>query len=72
MNTGKSCLVSVRVSEDFANWLNARSELSGMSTSQYVRYILEDFKRAVEIAQSIEKYNQDFCSSGNESPDLDD
>lgn len=66
MNLGdKKATISVRVSSDFYSWLSERAELSAMSVSDYVRYILEDFKRAVEISQAIEKYNQDYCN-GNE------
>lgn len=66
MNLGdKRSTISVRVTPDFYSWLSERAELSALSVSDYVRYILEDFKRAVEISQAIEKYNQDFCN-GNE------
>lgn len=66
MNLGdKKATISVRVSSDFYQWLCDHAELSAMSVSDYVRYVLEDFKRAVEISQAIEKYNQDFCN-GNE------
>lgn len=72
MNLGdKKSVISVRVSSDFYSWLSNRAEFSALSVSDYVRYILEDFKRAVEISEAIEKYNRDFCH-GDQQTDLDD
>lgn len=49
----KDSRISVRVSKEFDNWLSERAALAGMSVSDYVRYVLEDFRRAVKIAEVV-------------------
>ena len=63
----KKSVLAVRVNEDFANWLNDHATSSGLSVSDYVRFILEGFKRDYEVAQAIKDYQANYC--GNQSPD---
>lgn len=49
----KDSRISFRVSKEFYNWITDRAALSGMSVSDYVRYVLEDFRRSVQIAEKL-------------------
>lgn len=45
--------ISIRVSKDLSNWISDRSRLSGMNESDFIRFILEDFRRTVQIAERV-------------------
>lgn len=63
----KDSRISFRVSKEFDNWITDRAALSGMSVSDYVRYVLEDFRRSVQIAEKL----SEVLDNGNESTSID-
>lgn len=64
----KDSRISFRVSKEFDNWITDRASLSGMSVSDYVRYVLEDFRRSVQIAEKL----SEVLDHGDESTAIDD
>lgn len=54
----KDVTIAFRVSEDFSRWLKDRAESSQISVSDYIRFVLEDHKRACDLADLIRGYQQ--------------
>lgn len=54
LNIGnKDSRLTVRISSEFDNWIQERAALSHLSVSDYVRFVLEDFRRSVIIAEKV-------------------
>lgn len=64
----KDSRISVRVSNEFDNWLSERAFLSHMSQSDYIRFVLEDFRRSVLIAEKV----AEVCQDGNTTASIND
>lgn len=64
LNIGnKDSRLTVRISSEFDNWLQDRAALSHLSVSDYVRFVLEDFRRSVIIAEKVQEVLQDGHST---------
>lgn len=64
MNIGnKDSRLTVRISSEFDNWLQERAALSGLSVSDFVRFVLEDFRRSVIIAEKVQEVLNDGHST---------
>lgn len=64
MNIGnKDSRLTVRISSEFDNWIQERASLSGLSVSDFVRFVLEDFRRSVIIAEKVQEVLKDGDST---------
>lgn len=53
LSESRNVIIAFRTSEEFASWLKEHAESSGLSVSDYIRFVLEGHKWASEMVDKV-------------------